>query len=527
MNLSIRHFALLCFAVICGANALAVEPRPIQDFMEVEEKWPQLAKTSTRWHLEGRYAFLGKTEMRFTKCPLRFLLPPGTVLNTKGAKVVEVAGYLEEQDKEIVFVIENIATYPDGEEQLRLRRAGVNPSRPEGWYELADWVSRRGTFYSDETLLGKATELRQNGIALERTALDSDDYKGLLELAQKALNFGLSTEFAREMQHAAYRRQYEIALRPKQNTNIDELTSLLKKQLKGGAKHLAAVDPDVQKDYLEDPLTVYANGNAAKRDIYDRLFVIDLELARIQRDAKEDGSNGEEIAERIETFLPEYPELAEQYRKMELDYLVSRVGRMTRQEMLDLGKKFEAREEPDRVAEVRRDWLTALEPRMRRDRGRGLCNLAEDWITLLSDKEKAVELYIEAYKIDPGYPVSTRWLEENGYVLYGGKWIPEDEAPVRMETVIDTAMREGRVIEGMTVEQVLTALGTEPTTKLQLPSSRGLTQVFVYGDSGLTIRFFRRTHLDESKVVAIGQAAGKRARKREADPQPPVPDSGR
>lgn len=525
MRAMTRWFALLYFTLALGTSALAVEPRSIQDFMESEEKWPQLAKASVKWRLEGRYAFLGQTEMRFTKCPLRFLMPTGKVLNTKGAKVVEVTGHLAEQDKEIVFVIEDISTYPDGEEQLRIRRAGVDPRRPEGWYELADWITRRGTFYSDESLLAKAGELRRNGIDLERTELESDNYKGLLALATKALNFGLTTEYAREMAHAAYRKQYEIALRPKQNTNVDELTALLKKQLKGGAKYLAAVDPDVQNDYQEDPLTVYANANAGERDIYDRLFVIELELSRIKRDAEEDGSNGEEIAGRVETFLPEYPELAEQYRNMGLDYLVSRIGLMTRQEMLDLGKKFEAREEPERVAEVRREWLRAREPGMRRDRGRGLCNLAEDWITLLSDEKQAAELYIEAYKVDPGYPESTRWLEANDYVLYGGKWIPKDEAPMQMETKIDTAIREGRIVEGMTIEQVRDAMGTEPTTTLRLPSSRGLTQVLIYADSGLTVRFFRRTHLDEVRVVSIGQTAGKSARKREVAPQPPMPNS--
>lgn len=495
---------LSCLAIgMTCASAVHAEPRSIQDFMSFQEKWPQLAKSSAPFQLEGRYAFFSAKEMRFANCPLRFILPENHPFRPGMSRVVEVTGRLLVQGNDPIFQISTIASRPDDLETLRIRRAAIDAARPEGWYQLADWAMERGTFYNDVVLKGEALSLREVGIEIERNALAADDYRGLIELARKAVGLGLSEEYSRGLRFTAFRKHYALLLQAPQ-PELAEFATYLRKELRGGNKILAAIPADRQARYQADPIGNYLNARPEERDLYDRLFVIEVELQRIERDARPDGSNGNIIADRIQSTIPERADLVEPYRQKELDFQVSRVGAMTRQEMLQLAQRFEDRQEPERALEVKRNWLTAREPGLRRERGRGLCDLAEDWITLVGDPEMARKFYMEAYRVDPGYPLSTVWLTNNGYVLHAGEWIPAAEAPPRGDEELQAAIRDGRVILGMNRSQVQAALGVAPSSVVRFPTREGLREVLIFQDAAVTVHLKAARPQSEPTVVEIG-----------------------
>lgn len=509
MNHLKTALTLSVLLVLSAPLTLHAEPYSIEEFMAMQEKWSVFVKNSPTFHLEGRYGVIGKNSMVFTGCPLQFHFPPNTTFTAGSARNMEVSGRLMQDGKTTYFQIDKIEVRLNDAERLHKFQAELDHRKPEEWYSLADWAIGRAKFYNDSSLREEGMSLRKSGIEIERGELPSDATEKLLALADKAVNLQLPTEFAREMRHCAYRNQY-AAMQRTGKKDWDSFVALLKEQLAGGKKFLLAVDADLQMKYTADAIKVYAEASSDVRTELERYFVIEIERLRIERDAKPDGSNGTQIAARLEGFLPEYASLAEEYRQKEMDYRVSRVTTLTRQEMLDLCKVFEDRKEPDRVLEVKRNWLKAREPGMRRDRGRGLCDLAEDWVTLVGDKDTATALYIDAYKADPGYPPSTIWLSNNGYVLHRGEWMTKEEVPTSArDEEMASAIREGRIIIGMTAEQVRAAMGVKPSSRLVFPTSRGLTELISFADAGLTVRLFRRTHLEQLTVVSITPTTAK------------------
>ncbi|MCA9081428.1 MAG: hypothetical protein KDA58_12770 [Planctomycetaceae bacterium] len=490
---------LLTFGV---SGMVQAEPRSIEEFMTFKDKWPQLVQASSTWNLEGRYGFIAAGEMRFAQCPLKFLLPGDERFAPRNSNVVEVTGKLVLDGKDVVFQVSRIVPRPSDMQTLASRRALLNTRQSEAWYALGDWALGRGTFYNDDDLKVAAHELFQQGIETERIALKTGQVEELLALATKAESYRVNTPYVRELRHQAYREQFDL-IKADPKADLGELVLKLKEQFPASGRRLPAYDADTERKYQADPLAEYAAARTDLRDIYDRLFVLELEMLRIGKRIKADGSNGNEIAALYETMIPERPELPQQFREKELDYHFSRVASMTRTEMLELSEKFVAREEPGRGLAVKENWLKAREPRMRRDGARGLCEFAEDWITLTEDYETARGLYIEAYRLNPGYPPSTVWLEANGYVLHQNKWIPADQAPPSGDAEMRKAIEEGRVLLGMTSEQVRSALGTVPTRTLRFARSRGATELLVFETSGLVVRMDRDDHRAPLKVVEI------------------------
>ncbi|MCA9087145.1 MAG: hypothetical protein KDA90_00760 [Planctomycetaceae bacterium] len=486
--------------LLCGISQ--AEPRSIEEFMSFKDKWPQLASATSTWNLEGRYGFIGKEEMRFAQCPLKFLLPPDTRITTRNSNVVEVVGSLRKDGNDIVFEIRKLSSRPSDLTTLGLKRAALVATDPQAWYGLGDWAIGRGSFYSDEELKFEARKLYLLGVETERGLIKTGDFAALQTLARKAMEYSLHSEVSRDLKHQAHRERFDIA-KTQPKANLSELILLLKEDLPAAGRPLSFVNPELVQAYSKDPVKAYTAASPQTRDQYDRLFAVELEMLRITRDIKPDGSNGNAIADRIATFVPERTELVDPYRVNELNYHVSRIPAMTRQEMLDLAAKFEQRNEPERVIEVKQSWLKARETRLRRDGARGLCELAEDWITLLEDYETARSLYIEAYKTNPGYPPSSIWLEANGYVLHQNKWIPKDQAPPDGDAAMLAAIQQGRVLMGMTEAQVRSALGTIPTSTLRFARSRGSTELLVFETAGLVIRLDRQNHIEPSRVVEI------------------------
>jgi hypothetical protein len=116
----------------------------------------------------------------------------------------------------------------------------------------------------------------------------------------------------------------------------------------------------------------------------------------------------------------------------------------------------------------------------------------------------ARKFYMEAYRIDPGYPLSTVWLTNNGYVLHAGEWIPAAEAPPRGDEELQAAIRDGRVILGMNRSQVQAALGVAPTSVVRFPTREGLREVLIFQDAAVTVHLKAARPQSEPTVVEIG-----------------------
>ncbi|MCH7989213.1 MAG: hypothetical protein IID46_08695 [Planctomycetes bacterium] len=293
---------------------------------------------------------------------------------------------------------------------------------------------------------------------------------------------------------------------------------MLKKMLRdlpGCEKPLKVLQPELKKRYEQNPLEVYhAAGNETRRKLH-RIFYTAVVLRRLEATAKPGTSNGMEIAAEIETLLPEQQALAEHYRERELSTRFSQIESSSRSDVIELSKLYRRHNQQKKSQQVLAKWLAAKTKEMRKDGPVGLIRIAEEYVILLDDPKTATKLLKEAYQLSPESEEIGDRLRTMGYVLRKGAWHTAAEAAGLPQSPIDQAIREGRVILGMTSSQVKRALGGKPTTITRAATAGDICELWVYGRRGTTrliVHFQRRVRRRESeaKVTAVSQSSPRR-----------------
>jgi hypothetical protein len=221
-------------------------------------------------------------------------------------------------------------------------------------------------------------------------------------------------------------------------------------------------------------------------------------------DAAPDGSNGFKVAARIEKELPEFKSQIKAYREKEIDWQLTRVAQLTRDELLTLATRLEERGRESRAEEVKREWLTAQEPKLRETGAGGLLDLAQEHIALLNDTAGAARIYMELSKDRAGQATASARLVELGYQFDGNEWKKSsDVAP----DGTDGAIRRGIVRKGMSSEQVRAAFGPPPSV-VKFAVRGQVSELWVYPDHGVAIELNRRGAEGESIAVQVSELAG-------------------
>ena len=245
-----------------------------------------------------------------------------------------------------------------------------------------------------------------------------------------------------------------------------------------------------------------------------------MERERIERSAAPDGRDGFAVAARLTDRVPELADLAAAYRDRELAWRTTRVETATRAEAVDLANLLAAGGEEGAAEQVRRRWLAAREKSLRAEGVNGLIRAAEEYRAVLPDPDagtdQAARLLREAYAAaPPGTPAETGVagrLKALGLTRVGERWLTAAEAEAALDPT-ERAVLAGRVVVGMTAEQVRRALG-EPPVKTTAATAAGVAEAWVYarpeaafspGGGGLAVHLFRRREADpaDATVTAV------------------------
>lgn len=482
----------------------AVDDVPsIREFVAARDLWPQ--RVGRPLTLEGRYSALSGSELRFAGCDLRFLLPKSFIRPRPNVKNLEVSGQLERQNGELVFVVRSLRSRPNDLELLDRKRVSIDAGQPEALYELGQWARDRGQFYEDEELIQAGLRLLESGLTREYELLKSDDVDGLRALAARAEGMGLGDRQGRQYLHEANRAVFE---RESHNPEPDYAALLrsLERDLPGSTLPLPPGHDLLRKDYARDPRLAYRIADGPTRRLLDRIFYGEVTLADVTRDAADDGSNGYEIAARIAERLPEREDLVRHYRDQELEFLEARLPELTREEMIELAARHDERGDSEQARDVKRHWLDA---RIRRASAEGplaLVELGEDYLQLLEDERSAARMFQLAYETNPQLTTASNWLIEHGYELRDGRWTRPGETPRSAQDEIADAIRDGRVMEGMTGAQVRAALGGAPSSVARIATAGQIAEVWLYEELGISVQLTRRSHQKELSVRRVTNA---------------------
>ncbi len=492
------------FLVSLMQHSIAVaEVLSVQEFNAFEPKWPKLM--SVTWNIEGRYGIISDQTMTLKNCKLHFVLQDGVSRPGSNVSVVEVQGSLERDlDQRVFFKVNSLKPRRTDSETLQFKRGAITTTNANEWYAVAEWGKNRAEFYNDDILMKEVQELYLNGILVEKRLLGRDDFQGLLALAKKAQDFQLGNDLNQQMQHEALRIQSNLIGQKK----FDSATLLqtLSKHFPGATTPFEKLPMEVAEQYRTDPITTYNTANETQQQVLHRIFYLDEMVRHIVQDAKLDGSNGIAIAKRLKAEVPERADLAIKYHNKELDYRLSRVNVMTRNDVVELADIFEAEGKPEKAIQLKQSWLKVREPILAEDGARGYVELGQEWESLLNDEQTATTYYLKAVQKDSQYELATLWLREHGFIEVNRKWMLEADAPPTNEVAMSLAIRDGRVTTGMTTKQALAAMAAKPDSVIRFASNGTTTELWVYESSHTTIRF-ARVPLGESKVVAIDKVS--------------------
>ncbi|MFG0335284.1 MAG: hypothetical protein ACF8TS_18145, partial [Maioricimonas sp. JB049] len=493
---------------ICGLSLAALvllqadrahAAQSIAEFNRLKSKWDRLVGVT--FELEGRYSLFTPKEVRFRRCEMRFVLDR-SFPRPRDTSNIGVSGRLTKVDGDIAFLVIDLKPMPSDMEALAVRRAGINTGRADSWYAVADWARQRGTFYDDDELLDAAKELYRQGLLTERSDLDEVDAASLARHAERAAELDLSDRFIRELHYEAVVVEFE-RLRKLNRADLEPLRLRVVQQLPAAKRPVAKVDAKLLDAWTADPVDTYRKTPSEQRDVLDRLLYRQITRTMIERDAEPDDSNALAIAGRVEKELPELSDLAESYRKKGYAYEVSRADRLSRREMLTLAERFRKHEDFERATQVIEAWLAAREPVRRREGALSLIAHAEDYIDLLSDKDKAAALYQAALALNPDLSSASDWLRRNGWTRVGEEWLRPGEMPPETVDPLDQAVREGRVQVGMTEQQAKAALGGKPEGRVRLVSLSRVEEIWLYPNLGVAVRLSRNALTGRAEVVSV------------------------
>jgi len=485
------------------------EVRSIQEFMTFQKSWDRFVPSKYLWQLEGRYSAINDDTLTFTNCPLPFRIHAELAQNRGSTGVVEVTGKIVAEEKGLAFRVEKLVSRPRDLEQLKSMRFGIDIQKPDDWYQLADWARGRGDFYNDKDLLAASVELDQNGILAELRKFKSGDEEGFAALIKKAREKKLDRSLLQQITHDELQsRFFNLRQHKFSEDSLNRLAEQIQKDLLMERKALPVFPVELNGRYEAGPAKMYAEASPAERQTLARLFLVQVQTDRILHGAREDGSNGFEIAEQFQANAPERADLIREYRNKAVSWQMARIATVTRAQLDEFTTKLIKLGQREQVVEAKRKWLSARETVFRQDGARGLADLAQLWISLLQDEPKAARLMIQAWQENPQYSPALEWLTAHGYRLKGQTWMTEAEIAQMPISPRELAIREGRLEIGMTASEVRSALGSLPTAMTRAVSRRQISEWWTYADAGILVQLAKKNHEEEGRVIRIEKLPG-------------------
>lgn len=491
------------------ATASIAAGQPIEDFLKLKPNWPKLVGTSFR--IEGRLATGAGTTLKLSKLPLLFISQTELPELSGADLVVEVVGRLQKGEAGVLeFELLSVKKIESDLERLNRLRVDLPRYDPGPWYDLGDWATNRVRFYEsgrtvDQQLTENATELYRMALRKERTAIEKPNYTSLRALALKSEGYGLAGEFKLPLLYEAHFSTWDNIRSKASSKELANVAERIAQELPDANKPSDELEKELIAEWRKGPVSYYTNAPDSLRPQLHRLLYQQVMLESIEMDAVVDGKNGGDIATRLEEFIPELKTLASLYRQKELDWRISHVNDLSRVEALALKQELTVAGDEARADSIFRQWFRNIESELRKEGADGLVELASEYETLFDDGRMAVQLLLEADRVKPGSGYVEERLEAYGYARANGLWRPKDEIGSDGVSPIDRAIRDGRVIRGMTSAQVRRSLGP-PDSVSRVLTSRDVLEYWVYGPSSgsrLSVRISRPIDRHEGIVRRI------------------------
>jgi hypothetical protein len=455
-------------------------------------------------------------EFYLRRTPIPFRLPARLQTDHPPRAVgILVEGVLKRAGDRLVF---EVSAYQPLASDLDRLKAGIK-ALPEtdyqGRYAWARWAEQRAKAFEDKDLLSLSALVEAEAIHNEAERFTADPVTHWMTLARKARQRNVPEPLPSALAHRAFNARLSTA------KSAEEL-----KALRGD---IEAFFPDATKPapsdegreiwmapYAADPYSTYLKLPPPTRAIFDRRLWAETTQRLFEARAAADPLHALSLADEAETQLPDRPEVAKRLVANGLDRAKEDVGALRQTEVEALAKLYRERlNQPAKAKELLRGWLNdRRKKRLSPTDAEGRVLLAAQFQALVQDRETAVALLQEAWRIDPASQEVPEALLRLGLRKVEGQWIdPSRAKAVSAEESAPGVVDARSSLLGLDPREVRGRLGGKPNQIVYSATQGEVIEQWIYWGprENQYVNFVRRSREARPKVVAyysLPRAAG-------------------
>ncbi|MDG1897473.1 MAG: hypothetical protein P8J37_21465 [Fuerstiella sp.] len=499
---AIRNGIFVVCMLTSSASSMG-QTMSVPEFLAEKDKWNEWSLRKKTLSVSGRYEGRLSKQFRFSKLPMLITPQRITVLpkDVKAGQRVTVSGLLHRSGTRFGLEVTRIAVGSTDTERM-IRKVDRNATdKPDVMYKIADEYAEIAAFYDDQELTFNVGKLREKAFMLQRDQ-SRNDSAGLVRLAKQAESTGVPTALV-----AAIRFQSLVVAANSDKRNIDEVLADIRLHLEGWDRVSAMLEQAAEERFLQNPVIEYETADRVSRQRMHRRLYRLHRLPQILNQLKPDASNGPEIAQRLETELPEESKAIEETRKRFLDARLAAVPRLNRNQLEELAVMLRDFGREKETNETISRWLRAQEKRLDNGELDGILAVADEQLFAFErwknpvHRDAGVERLKKAWFLSKdSAPKDAALIEQRlgrlGWTRLHDKWLTDGQITNLPRNDVELAMREGRVVAGMKPHQVVGTLG-EPNRKIRVISARYVEEIWIFGEDGstaITVHLQRSRH---------------------------------
>ena len=490
-----RIYLLTAFMILLMGPVAVGQTIAVPDVLKLKPQWNKLANEGRRLNFEGRFNGRVGDSFRVEKLDVEFRLPGNIRLpdRMRDRQRMDITGKFVVNGQRMTFVVSELTLRETDPERLAKRIEALPKDQPDGLLKLADEYAEIAEFYSDESLASEIQDIRLKAVQMMRQ-MATGDVQRLAEVVEIAKSQKVNSVFMQAI-------GYEILLTQwKARTDHSELLRSIQ-QLTGWDKPEMEVPERLKQGFPKDAAVLYNEGTGRDREILHRLLYRAVRADQIQAMLKPNGSNGLQLAGLVRDELPEEVQIAANFEQREVEYRLGRVAELSRREMQQLLELLDGLKRGDGRETIIADWLAAQEKRFGTSELAGVLRVSDEYLFVFEQwknpahQQKGIDLLKSAWVIasveSPGDAVQIAdRLRGLGWEHLNGKWLTTQQMETLPKDDIQIAIRDGRVVKGMTAQQVVQTLG-QPERISRFGSSKVMRELWIFdgtGSAGLVVR---------------------------------------
>ena len=494
--------------LLIGTSAVG-QTITVPEVLKLKPQWKKLADEGRKLNFEGRFNGRIGDSFRVEKLDVEFRLPGSIRLpdRMRERQRMDITGKFAVNGQRMTFLVSELTIRETDLERLAKRVEAVPKDQPDALLTLADDFAEIAEFYGDDALSSELEDIRLSSVQLMRQ-MASGDVSRLAKVVDVAKAQKVNNAFLQAI-------GYEILLTQwKARTASSELVKSIQ-QLNGWNKPEMEIPDRLKQGFPKEAVKLYDDGNVQDREILHRLLYRTVRGEQLQAMLKPDGSNGLELAGLVRDELPEEVAMAANFEQREVDYRLGRIPELSRREMQQLLELLDGLKRSNGRDTIIAEWLAAQEKRFGTSELAGVLRVADEYLFVFEQwknsahQQKGIDLLKSAWAIaaveSPGDAVQiAERLKVLGWEHLNGKWLTTQQMETLPKDDIQIAIRDGRVVKGMTAQQVAQTLG-QPERISRFGSAKVMREMWTYdgtGSAGLVVRL-RKSLLSRADQLVV------------------------